>query len=132
MIFFKNLKYYNWSMHLLHWVKLLKKPATFFWLSQNRTWISNFICHGLFLCSMIWVGYDCSFSWYWWSCWPLFYFSFPTPKKYLFIFSFYSDWYCTTFLCYSYEFVLFCLSHFFQQNISIILVILNKNCSFML
>jgi len=28
-------------------------PTTLFCLSQYRTWISNIICFGLFLCSMI-------------------------------------------------------------------------------
>jgi len=29
-------------------------PATFLCLYQARSWISNTICHGFFLCSVIW------------------------------------------------------------------------------
>ena len=39
------------------WVEI--KPATFLFLSQARTWISNFICRCFIVCSVIW-GERCS------------------------------------------------------------------------
>ena len=53
--------------------------ATCLCLYQARTWISNVICHGLFLWSVSSVKMrgGCSFCWYWWN-WipPLFTLSF--------------------------------------------------------
>jgi hypothetical protein len=56
--------------HILDHINWLN-PTTFLWLSQARTWISNIICHGLFLCSVSSVKMkgNCLFCWYWWKWW---------------------------------------------------------------
>ena len=43
-------------------------PATFLFLPQARTWISNVICRCLSLCPVISKGewWFCLFCWYWW------------------------------------------------------------------
>ena len=45
-------------------------PATFLCLSQDRTCISNVICHELFCVQWVKVRGGCLFCWYWWNCWP--------------------------------------------------------------
>jgi hypothetical protein len=44
-------------------------PATFLFLLQARTWISNTIFHGLCYVQRFQVRVDCSFCWYLWNCW---------------------------------------------------------------
>ena len=67
-------------------------PTTYVCLSQAGTWISNVICRGLFLCSLISVKMRGDFLFcYWWNWWPsLIKFSFhhniiistPVKKRY--------------------------------------------------
>jgi len=46
-------------------------PATYLYLSQTRTWISNDIFRAL-LCDQLYEMRDnWSFCWCWWNCWPL-------------------------------------------------------------
>ena len=55
----------------------LFNTATFLCLCQDRTWISNVICCGLFYVLKVIVH----FCWYWWNCWPsLFKLSFHSKK----------------------------------------------------
>jgi hypothetical protein len=40
-------------------------------MSQCQTWISNVICRVLCYVQWVEVRGDCSFCWYWWTCWLL-------------------------------------------------------------
>jgi len=44
-------------------------PVIYLCLSQCRTWISNVIYRGLCYVQWVEVRGDCSFCWYWWTCW---------------------------------------------------------------
>ena len=53
---------YREGWNTIYWLN----AATFLYLSPDRMWISNIICH------VQWFEFrgDCLFCWYWWNCWP--------------------------------------------------------------
>jgi hypothetical protein len=44
--------------------------ATFVCMSQAKTWVSNTIYRGLFVCSVVGGMMWLFICWYWWNCWP--------------------------------------------------------------